>query len=77
MDSATVSEAAARRPTGRQVLRVSHAAFFVALAVACVVRGIPTSRDALFLWLTLGLVAFTATGPARPAPSSCSSTGCP
>ena len=64
MDSATVSEAAARRPTGRQVLRVlAPAAFLVALVAACVVRGIPTSRDALFLWLTLGLVAFTATGP--------------
>ena len=64
MDSATVSEATARRPTARQVLRVlAPAAFFVALVAACVVRGIPTSRDALFLWLTLGLVAFTATGP--------------
>jgi membrane-associated phospholipid phosphatase len=59
MDSATVSESAARRPTLRQVLRVlAPAAFVVALVTACVVRGIPTSRDALFLWVPLAAVLF-------------------
>src|SRR5215208_2521714 len=33
------------------------AAYLAALAIACVVRGIPTSRDALFLWIVLGVLA--------------------
>jgi membrane-associated phospholipid phosphatase len=57
MDSAT-AHGAARRWTRAQLLRSAvPAAYVVALVTACVVRGIPTSRDALFLWLTLGIVA--------------------
>lgn len=40
------------------LLRLAAVATYgVALATACVVRGIPTSRDALFLWIMLGLLA--------------------
>ena len=57
MDSA-VSEASPARSTRIPLLRVAAiAAYVAALATACVVRGIPTSRDALFLWLALGLLA--------------------
>jgi membrane-associated phospholipid phosphatase len=62
MDSATGLRAAVRRPVRRQVLRIGvPAAYVIALATACVVRGIPTSRDALFLWVLLGLAALSAT----------------
>lgn len=50
--------AAPRRRARLPLLRVAApAAYLVALGIACVVRGIPTSRDALFLWILLGLLA--------------------
>jgi membrane-associated phospholipid phosphatase len=56
MESATVEArgAALRSPFLRIGAPVLYA---VALLTVCVVRGIPTSRDALFLWLLLGLLA--------------------
>jgi membrane-associated phospholipid phosphatase len=61
MDSATAHAARSRWPLARIAAPVAYA---VALATACVVRGIPTSRDALLLWILLGLLAFSATrGP--------------
>jgi PAP2 superfamily len=57
MDSA-VSEAAPRRSARVPLLRFAAVAtYLVVLAIACVVRGIPTSRDALFVWIVLGLLA--------------------
>jgi membrane-associated phospholipid phosphatase len=57
MESA-ISEATPRRSARVPLLRLAAlGTYFVALAIACVVRGIPTSRDALFLWLALGLLA--------------------
>jgi membrane-associated phospholipid phosphatase len=40
-------------------------AYVVVLAVASVVRGLPTSRDALFVWVVLGLLAASAAGSRR------------
>lgn len=56
MESATVE---ARAPAARSpVLRVGAVvAYGVALVTVSVVHGLPTSRDALFLWLLLGLFA--------------------
>ena len=49
---------AARPARSLPLLRLAAVAIYVvALATACVVRGIPTSRDALFLWIVLGLLA--------------------
>jgi hypothetical protein len=57
MESA-VSEARPSRAARLPLLRLAAiATYLIALATACVVRGIPTSRDALFLWLVLGLLA--------------------
>ena len=57
MDSA-ISDATASSSARVPLLRAAAlAAYLAALAIACVVRGIPTSRDALFLWIVLGLLA--------------------
>jgi len=57
MDS-VISDATASRSARVPLLRVAAVvAYLAALAIACVVRGIPTSRDALFLWIVLGLLA--------------------
>jgi len=59
MDSA-ISEATPSS-SARVLLRVAAlATYLAALAIACVVRGIPTSRDALFLWILLGVLAASA-----------------
>jgi membrane-associated phospholipid phosphatase len=62
MDSATADapQTERERRRGARVPRLRAAAlvcYLLALGTACVVRGIPTSRDALFLWLLLGLLA--------------------
>src|SRR5215211_4354286 len=57
MDSA-ISDATPVSSGRIPLLRVAAVAMYLAaLAIACVVRGIPTSRDALFLWIVLGLLA--------------------
>jgi membrane-associated phospholipid phosphatase len=56
MESASVE--ARPVPVRPRVVRIGAVALYiVALGTACVVRGLPTSRDALFLWLLLGLLA--------------------
>jgi membrane-associated phospholipid phosphatase len=40
-------------------------AYFVALGIAVAFRGLPTSRDALFFWVLLGLLAASATNVRR------------
>jgi membrane-associated phospholipid phosphatase len=60
MDSA-ISDATPRRSTRVPPLRLAAlTTYLVVLAIACVVRGIPTSRDALFVWIVLGLLAASA-----------------
>ena len=50
------------RPRWRSYLRwAAPAAYFAALALAITFRGLPTSRDALFLWILLGLVTASLT----------------
>src|SRR5215211_8504383 len=57
MDSA-ISDATPVSSGRIPLLRVAAlATYLAALAIACVVRGIPTSRDALFLWIVLGVLA--------------------
>jgi membrane-associated phospholipid phosphatase len=49
-------------PRWRSTLRwAAPAAYLVALALAIAFRGLPTARDALFLWILLGLVAASLT----------------
>jgi membrane-associated phospholipid phosphatase len=60
MDSA-ISDATPCSSARVPLLRVAAlATYLAALAIACVVRGIPTSRDALFLWIVLGVLAASA-----------------
>jgi PAP2 superfamily len=55
-------QAAPERGRWRSYLRWGvPAAYFAALALATTFRGLPTSRDALFLWVLLGLVAASLT----------------
>src|SRR5688572_30545524 len=57
MDS-VIADATGRRDPRVPILRhAAVATYLVGLAIACVVRGIPTSRDALFVWIVLGLLA--------------------
>jgi hypothetical protein len=50
------------RPRWRAYLRwAAPAAYLAALALATTFRGLPTSRDALFLWILLGLVTASLT----------------
>jgi membrane-associated phospholipid phosphatase len=57
MESA-VSDATPCSSARVPLLRVAAlATYLVVLAIACVVRGIPTSRDALFVWIVFGLLA--------------------
>jgi hypothetical protein len=70
VESATLTARAskeARRRRGVRALLVyaGPLLYAVALATAIVVRGLPTSRDALFLWILLGLLAFSLTDPRR------------
>src|SRR5919197_746447 len=52
-----------RRP---RVLRwLTPAAYLVALGLTTAFRGLPTSRDALFLWILLGLLAASLTNVRR------------
>lgn len=56
--ASTIADATPDRAVRAPVLRFAAlAAYVVAVAVACAVRGIPTSRDALFVWILLGLLA--------------------
>lgn len=61
--AASRAEAAASSPRPRRRLRGAlvrwglPAAYVVVLLVASAVRGLPTSRDALFVWVVLGLLA--------------------
>jgi membrane-associated phospholipid phosphatase len=51
-----------RASSWRGYLRwAAPAAYFAALALAVTFRGLPTSRDALFLWILLGLLAASLT----------------
>jgi membrane-associated phospholipid phosphatase len=51
-----------RRWTVRSVVRwAAPAVYLAALVAASIVRGIPTSRDALFVWILLGLFAASLT----------------
>src|SRR4051794_32833716 len=51
-----------RASSWRTYLRwAAPAAYFAALALATTFRGLPTSRDALFLWVLLGLVTASLT----------------
>ena len=62
MNSASADAAAARLRVRSPFLRYAPPALYVAALLATsLIRGIPTSRDALFLWVLLGLIAFTAT----------------
>jgi membrane-associated phospholipid phosphatase len=69
VESATLTARAAetRSRRGRRALLVyaGPLVYAAALTTAVVVRGLPTSRDALFLWILLGLLAFTLTDPRR------------
>ena len=69
MDSATLAarrQETRRRRSVRTLLRFAGPLLYAAaLATAIAVRGLPTSRDALFLWILLGLLAFTLTDPRR------------
>ena len=49
---------ARRGSRARSLLRWgAPVAFVVAFTLTCVLRGLPTSRDALFVWIVLGLLA--------------------
>jgi membrane-associated phospholipid phosphatase len=63
MESATTATAGVRpRPRAPAWLRwAGPAVYAVALGITCGVRGLPTSRDALFLWILLGLLAASLT----------------
>ncbi len=51
-----------RRAAAPTVVRwAAPAAYLVALGAVSAVRGLPTSRDALFLWILLGLLAASLT----------------
>lgn len=67
MDSTVAVEAPRRRRLRlRPVLRwAGPAIYLVALGVVTAVRGLPTSRDALFLWIVLGLFAACLTNLRR------------
>jgi membrane-associated phospholipid phosphatase len=65
---AAVESAATTRFAGRQLVRVrtllrwgGPAAYVVALGLTSALRGLPTSRDALFLWILVGLLAASLT----------------
>jgi membrane-associated phospholipid phosphatase len=60
MDSA-IADATPRRSARIPLLRLAAVAtYLVVFAIACVVRGIPTSRDAFFVWIVVGLLAASA-----------------
>ena len=64
--SASAITWARRHPSLRMLLRWGGpAAYGLALAVAIALRGLPTSRDALFLWVLLGLLAASLTNLRR------------
>jgi membrane-associated phospholipid phosphatase len=52
-----IADAAPSRDTRAALRYAAIGVYVVALVATCVVRGIPTSRDALFLWIVLGLLA--------------------
>jgi membrane-associated phospholipid phosphatase len=63
--AARAAEQAASRPRRQRDLRrllrrAAIAAYLVALGLVCAFRGLPTSRDALFLWILLGTLAASA-----------------
>jgi membrane-associated phospholipid phosphatase len=62
VNSASADAAAARLRVRHPAVRyAAPAAYLAVLAATCVVRGIPTSRDAFFLWVLLGLATFSVT----------------
>src|SRR5829696_5629897 len=65
--TASDDEQTAPKPRGRRayVRRAAPAGYLVALALAVALRGLPTSRDALFLWVLLGLLAASLTDVRR------------
>jgi hypothetical protein len=67
--AASAAEATAR-PRARRHYRlpvswIAPTAYVVVLGIVCAVRGLPTSRDALFFWILLGLLAASATNIRR------------
>jgi membrane-associated phospholipid phosphatase len=70
VESATLTARAAKAARRRRGVRALLAyagpvVYALALTTAVVVRGLPTSRDALFVWILLGLLAFSLTDPRR------------
>jgi hypothetical protein len=65
--AASDEEQTARKARRRRayVRWAAPAAYLVALALAITFRGLPTSRDALFLWILLGLLAASLTNIRR------------
>jgi membrane-associated phospholipid phosphatase len=60
MQAASADPAAARLRIHPVLRYAAPAVYVVALLAVCVVRGIPASRDAVFLWVLLGLACVVA-----------------